>query len=380
MSGHWKYEYTAVMNLPWTPVQQLEDGSSAPAYRQVDSWVGSVRRVCCHEPTGLVANLASTRALEPDVRRNILDLSQQEQQDLIDAMLALKKDFTNNADPEGKKRGLSVYDQFSYDHWKNSPSAHAGPAFFPWHRQFLLNFQSALRKVSGKHIVLPYWDWSDPLTRMDIWTPSLMGGNGTGPQSLVSDGPFSTNWKVVYNGSLVDKGLARAWGTPLGDMGHSMAGQIPNFGAMAADPVLPERDELLRAVALDVYDTAPWSDASHDPPSFRNTFEGWEKVGCHLHNSVHLWVGGEMRLVAISPNDPVFWLHHTMVDRVYAAWQSKHVKLPDYGYPAAGARQGHNLNDKMTPFTVTPKQVLSVAALGYTYKAEQWLEGEANVN
>jgi hypothetical protein len=40
--------------------------------------------------------------------------------------------------------------------------------------------------------------------------------------------------------------------------------------------------------------------------------------------SVHLWMGGEMRLVAISPNDPVFWLHHAFVDKVYHMWQRRH--------------------------------------------------------
>jgi hypothetical protein len=153
-----------------------------------------------------------------------------------------------------------------------------------------------------------------------------MGGNGTGAGSLVRDGPFAEGWNVVYDGAVREQGLSRAWGTPLGAMGHAMAGRpadplptdddfIANL-AVAGDPVLPDQEELFAALMLDVYDTPPYTDASHEPPSFRNTFEGWEKVGCHLHNSVHLWMGGEMRLVAISPNDPIFWLHHAFVDKV----------------------------------------------------------------
>jgi hypothetical protein len=55
------------------------------------------------------------------------------------------------------------------------------------------------------------------------------------------------------------------------------------------EPVLPEPEQLLEAMEMELYDTEPWDDSSHHPPSFRNTFEGWEKDGCRLHNTVHLW-------------------------------------------------------------------------------------------
>lgn len=36
-------------------------------------------------------------------------------------------------------------------------AAHWGPAFLPWHREFLRQYESALRKeVAG--VALPYWD------------------------------------------------------------------------------------------------------------------------------------------------------------------------------------------------------------------------------
>jgi len=40
------------------------------------------------------------------------------------------------------------------------------------------------------------------------------------------------------------------------------------------------------------------------------------------HNTVHMWVGGNtMPNPMISPNDPMFWLHHANVDRIWAEWQ-----------------------------------------------------------
>jgi hypothetical protein len=41
------------------------------------------------------------------------------------------------------------------------------------------------------------------------------------------------------------------------------------------------------------------------------------------HNTVHMYVGGNtMPYPAISPNDPMFWLHHANVDRLWSQWQA----------------------------------------------------------
>jgi Common central domain of tyrosinase len=98
-----------------------------------------------------------------------------------------------------------------------------------------------------------------------------------------------------------------------------------------------------------------------------------------MHNRVHVWVGGSMGPVT-SPNDPVFFLHHCFIDKLWADWQRLHQN--DAGYqpylPNGGARQGHNLNDPMRPWnqaddTVRPSQVLSHRALGYRYDTENYL-------
>ncbi len=97
-------------------------------------------------------------------------------------------------------------------------------------------------------------------------------------------GPFK-GWRTVnMSGELSDTPLQRAWGTPLGEMPfmHRLAFSNVN-------PQLPNNTELIETMNLELYDTAPWNDSSHHPPSFRNTFEGWEETGCRLHNTVHLW-------------------------------------------------------------------------------------------
>ena len=48
-----------------------------------------------------------------------------------------------------------------------------------------------------------------------------------------------------------------------------------------------------------------------------------------MHNLVHRWVGGSMG-PGTSPNDPVFFLHHCNVDRIWvslAHWECwKHIR------------------------------------------------------
>ena len=78
---------------------------------------------------------------------------------------------------------------------------------------------------------------------------------------------------------------------------------------------LPTRAEVDSVLAMSTYDMAPWNSASD---GFRNHLEGWR--GVNLHNRVHVWVGGQMG-TGVSPNDPVFWLHHAFIDKLWADWQ-----------------------------------------------------------
>lgn len=312
------------------------------------------------------------------VRRNVLNLSDNEQRLFINSLLALKHEI----DPA---TNISTYDKYVISHSINSMYAHRGPAFLPWHRQFLIEFERDLQRVSGVDtLTIPYWDWSNNLTRMNIWTPSLMGGNGSVVTGVVESGPFA-NWGVTFeiDGSRNYAGLRRAWGTPLGDMPN----MHHDMGNSTDAPVLPPLEELLDALFTPIYDTPPWNDASHNPPSFRNILEGWQPSGCKLHNTIHLWVGGHMRMVAISANDPVFWLHHSFVDKIYDVWQRLNAwDDPFKGYlPVASATtiEGHNLYDTMIPFDsqVRPIDLLDISHLGYYYENDAldeavWMRAE----
>jgi tyrosinase len=168
---------------------------------------------------------------------------------------------------------------------------------------------------------------------------------------------------------------------------------------------LPTQQEWDATKAITIYDSAPWDEsvgaalnATHfqGVPSFRNVFEGFipydpASAEPEMHNKVHLWVGGAMAPIS-SPNDPIFFLHHCNVDRLWAEWQLANPGvpyIPDGSTPALTGPEGHNLNDAMHPWDgfsrnfVTPtgttnitlpvvrvRDVLNHATLGYRYDTD----------
>lgn len=134
--------------------------------------------------------------------------------------------------------------------------------FLPWHRVFLFVFEQHLQALRPG-LEVPYWDWTND-AQVPAWladyTPTVMGANG--------------NPITVF----------RTSGDP----------QAPN---------LPTVDDVNAALA----------DA--DFATFRPDLEG-------LHDTVHVWVGGPMQDLGTAPADPLFWLHHANVDRIWESWRS----------------------------------------------------------
>ncbi|WP_369186653.1 tyrosinase family protein [Streptomyces sp. R08] len=263
---------------------------------------------------------------------------------------------------EIKRRG--EYDEFVRTHIEffvpdgeyGLRSAHMAPSFLPWHRQFLLDLERALRRVDSS-VTVPYWDWTRDRSATALpWTKDLLGGTGRRSDHQVTTGPFAYaagKWKLTENITdepYLTRDLGRA-GSPI---------------------VLPTKSDLDGALADPVYDVSPWDSTCRT--GFRNRLEGWGtgsgSASWRNHNRVHKWVGGVM-LGGASVNDPVFWLHHAFIDLQWSRWQSKHrgshylpAKPPGAGDDQEGrivARQ-----QKMPPWDVTPEQLEDVSAI-YRY-------------
>ncbi len=298
------------------------------------------------------------------VRKNVANLTPAEKTQYVNGCKLLKAD--------------GRYDQYVQLHADStsvtapngSNAAHMGPAFLPWHREFILRFERDLQQVlNDPNFGLPYWDWaadaaSPNPTSAPVWASDFMAGNG----SPVSSGLFTpAQWQT----------------TPPGGLNRDL-------GADADAPTLPTQADVNAALTITTYDSDPWnmdSGVAGVPgtgPSFRNQLEGWIN-GPQLHNRVHVWVGGHMADVPVAPNDPVFFLHHCNVDRIWALWQ---LCSPNPAYlPTTGGPTGHNLNDPMFPWLSgpgpgttppglrdgrrTPTDLLNITQLGYSYESPQ---------
>jgi tyrosinase len=244
-------------------------------------------------------------------------------------------------------------------------AAHRGPVFLPWHRVMLLLFEQNLQRVlADSTFGLPYWDWAKdgdlPTAQQKtapLWKANCLGGQGnpvqTGPFAFRPNDPNSWRVRIAANvqGNLtiVNRGLRRSFGT-------------------SGIGTLPKTLNVNNALSLTPYDKANWDTAA---AGFRNRLEGWNSEGPlepWLHNRVHVWVGGDMG-PSTSPNDPVFYLNHCNVDRVWESWMRRHGRryLPD---ASAGALlMGHRIDDAIaSPLgsSATPRQVLNVS-VSYTY-------------
>lgn len=240
---------------------------------------------------------------------------------------------------------VSRYDDFVWVHHQvmmlgpNDPDgtnfAHRGPAFGPWHRELLKHFEAELRTASGvPDLCLPYWDWTKDRIAADPgfpFTTDFLGGDGAGNPSDQVNGDFSQASGWVLNCDEEGFGFLRR-----------------HFGGDG--PGLPTAQSVKDCLNANPYDSSPWNRNSAQAASFRNVLEGW--VGSRqIHNAVHRWVDGSMQ-PGTSPNDPVFFLHHCNIDRLWAVWQQKHGGIPGYlpdnSTPAASGLT--RLNDLMATF------------------------------
>jgi tyrosinase len=277
------------------------------------------------------------------VRRDVTTLTPAERTALAAAINSLKTS--------------GVYHAFVRDHSNSMSTAHRQSAFLPWHRAFILNFESELRAIDPT-VSLPYWNWSaDPgvVGGNPLWNSAMvavMGGNGTGANNAVTTGPFA-GWLVANSsGTVTALPLQRTFGVD--------------------QPTLPPLSEVTRALGLVPYDASPWDDAN-TASGFRNEIEGWavsNRTGKNaLHNAVHVWVGGSME-PGTSPNDPCFFLHHCFIDKLWADWQAafpSRTYLPATSQPRPSGVNAFGIRDDMaisqvtspTPFTVKPAEALN---------------------
>ncbi|WPP49290.1 tyrosinase family protein [Catalinimonas niigatensis] len=320
-------------------------------------------------------------------RKNVSRMTNTEKTDYVDAVVALKGTAITEMDqPDAWADGVrNRYDMYVWIHLQVMNGAHRGSAFLPWHREFLRQFELELQAVSGNpKLTIPYWDWIEYKQTADNspdaegvgagfpFTSNLMGGMGTGADNRVETGAFaeSSGWVLnIITGS--DSGNARD-NTPYLRREN---GQNPNS--------LPNASTQDACLSTNVYDQAPFQEPNYGAGGISGA--EWDEIDASfrkklewgLHNSPHIWVGGNMRPMT-SPNDPVFFLHHCNVDKIWAVWS--HINPTGFSnYQPAAGTPNHSLNTSMLmldqtffnyPAKDTPNELLDHRDLGYMYDTD----------
>jgi tyrosinase len=212
-------------------------------------------------------------------------------------------------------KALARKDEKGYEYFSNWHGVtlgwckHHEPLFLPWHRAYLYYFEQALREFEPT-VALPWWDWT------------------------------------------ASPGLPAAYTDPLDPAGNAnvlLKAPIQPWGP-AAGPPETNREEGASGAPGPPYDLTYVKEAK--------TYTDFNERLWEVHDTVHVWVGGTMGEQSWAAYDPLFWAHHTMVDRVWRIWQ----------HDNQGADPPANLlKTALEPNGMTVSKTLEVNGLGYDY-------------
>jgi tyrosinase len=152
------------------------------------------------------------------------------------------------------------------------------PYFLPWHRMYVCFFEMIIRKVLNDNaFTLPYWNYSVP-------AGYPLPAQFRMPADPLFGPLFRPNRRAQVNA-----------GQPI-FTGMGVASDLSPAGALAHSNYLP----------------------SGANPGFNQALDQG------LHGNVHVFVGNGQGMGSIpwAANDPIFWMHHCNIDRLWVVWNS----------------------------------------------------------
>lgn len=296
-------------------------------------------------------------------RKNVKSLTTDQKNRYVNAVLALQ------AQDSVIHPGMqSRYDDFVETHlnamWDTGAGmmrplswGHSDSVFLPWHRELLYQFEQLLQSVDPS-VTIPYWDWTREQSAADPGFPfkhtfiSVDGDDADNDRVKREPGapspyPYAFDpeaWSLDV--AVIDPGDTL-------DFFQRQFGEFNIAGTANDAPNLPENDLVVTGTGT----TFRAAVGSADYLTLRARCED-------LHNLVHRWTGGNM-LRMTSPNDPVFFMHHANIDRMWSIWQKK-VAAGTQFFQQSNAAAGHKLNDAMIFNDVSPAPFITGTTIAQT--------------
>jgi tyrosinase len=207
-------------------------------------------------------------------------------------------------------QGLGRFSDFRDMHVSISlPQAHRAAGFLPWHRAYLLDLERDLQAIDPS-VALPYWRFDKP-------APNIFTLDFFGVSDQVGTVRFSNANPLQFWKTDSVQGINRT----------------PDFPTSQAPPGLFTEGQTL---------------------NLGNQYRLFRRMEGNPHGLAHTSFGGFIQDPATAPKDPLFFLLHCNVDRLWAKWQRQFGRFD----PAVAAsydsnpanRPGHNLPDTMWPW------------------------------
>jgi tyrosinase len=307
-------------------LQRTDNGSTELQFRlpadgsKVEFWVaGEFQRPSSDygdaaiEAVEATAGLVGRRELMVRIRKNAVTLKPAERDRFL---LALGK--LNDA-------GRGPFRGFRDTHVAQSiDEAHGYPGFPPWHRAYLLDLERELQQIDPS-VALPYWRFDQP-------APALF--------------------------------MADFLGMPPANPAQGDVIQFPHGHALefwktdGIDPIARRPTYNIAAAPPQTLQGQPWVISQKDTLALGNVYADFRKLEGAPHGAAHVSFQGPINSVPTAAKDPLFFLLHANVDRLWAFWQwLHHLHDPNAreAYSLAGRQRtpndiGHKLADTMWPW------------------------------
>jgi tyrosinase len=247
----------------------------------------------------------------PEVRKEWRELTDAEKAEYIRAAICLREL------PKEKYAAIDAVttrmDDLVYTHFSLNNDIHFVANFLPWHRWYTKLHEHLLRSECGFTGTQPYWDWSIDADAEDtINSPVFDPVTGFGGDGKRTGSDVPGFQRCVVDGPFANTNLTLAMGWPnMNDPGNRLHCFTREFnGGLGTDG---EGNQILG----DMQATAYNSRVMNTIYGFDTYSDMSEMLEGLPHAQIHSIIFGDMG-PATSPNEPLFFLHHANVDRVWA--------------------------------------------------------------
>ena len=271
-----------------------------------------------------------SNSLSQSIRKNFTELTASEKSELQNALYVLRDingDGGSDPDPDDDDliQDLANFHSNFFDIDRNNdlnldihfnlPTQINIQIFFGWHRYQMFELEQALQDVNPK-LSLAYWDSS---VDNDLVT---LQNTLFGPDIL---GPFDTDWAIGRN---------------LG------SGNNP----------LPTP-----AIVSSIQSMTEFANSTLGNGGYSNQIERNEP-----HVGSHIWTGGFMPTTA-SPGDPVFYFHHSWVDKLWSEWEDANPGASSFIIQSMIRYDGTYVFNGQTLPLINPNDIVNTRSLGVFY-------------